>query len=43
MDSQYGWAAHLRRTRHIGDFSDWMDPARYDEAFQRLLRGLQAG
>ena len=43
MDSQYGWAAHLRRTRHIGDFRDWTDSARYDEALQRLLRDLQTG
>ena len=43
MESQYGWAAHLRRTRHIGDFSGWTDPTRYTEAFERLLRDLQAG
>ena len=42
LDAQYGWAAHLRRTRHIGDFSDWDNPARYDEALQRLLRDLTA-
>ena len=36
------WAAKLRRQRHIGDFRDWTDPVRYDEAFQRLLKDLRA-
>ena len=43
LESQYGWAAHLRRTRHIGDFRGWTDPKQYDEALERLLRDLQAG
>ena len=42
MDSQYGWAAHLRRTRHIGDFSGWTDRAKYSTAFKRLLKDLRA-
>ena len=42
MDSQYGWAAHLRRTRHIGGFTDWNDDDKYDAAFQRLLKDLRA-
>ena len=42
MDSQYGWAAHLRRTRHIGDFSGWNDRDKYNTAFERLLCDLRA-
>lgn len=37
-----GWAAEIRRTRHIGDFRDWPDPVRYEAALQRLLRDLAA-
>ena len=40
--TQQAWAAKLRRERHIGDFRDWTDPKKYNEAFQRLLRNLQA-
>lgn len=36
------WAAHLRRTRHIGDFSNWKDHDSYSKAFERLLRDLKA-
>ena len=43
MDSQYGWAALLRRTRHIGDFTDWTDDDKYNTAFERLLKDLRAG
>jgi len=34
-------AAHIRRTRHIGDFCDWKDHDAYQEAFARLLRDLE--
>lgn len=37
-----GWAAGIRRTRHIGDFRWWEDDARYQKAFERLLRDLRA-
>ena len=37
------WAAKFRRQRHIGDFRDWTDPAKYKRAFEGLLRDLQAG
>jgi hypothetical protein len=37
-----GWAALIRRTRHVGDFRDWRDPTKYKKAFARLLRDLQA-
>jgi CheY-like chemotaxis protein len=36
-----GWAAALRRTRHIGDFSSWHNPEKYDFALARLLRDLE--
>ncbi len=35
-----GWAAHIRRTRHIGNFSTWQDAAAYQRALKRLLRDL---
>lgn len=41
MQSEKGWAAHIKRTRHIGDFSHWKDHDSYKEAFQRLLRDLK--
>lgn len=36
------WAADIRRTRHIGDFSGWHDGEAYEEAFNRLLHDLKA-
>ena len=42
MESQYGWAAHLRRTRLIGDFCGWNDRDKYSAAFERLLKDLRA-
>jgi hypothetical protein len=42
MDSDKAWAAKIRRTRHIGDFSNMKDLASYQLAFQRLLRDLKA-
>ena len=42
-DSQTGWAAHIRRTRHIGNFSSWKDHDQYQNAFKRLLRDLKSG
>ncbi len=40
-ETQEAWAAHIRRTRHIGDFSEWPDPEAYQRALKRLLRDLQ--
>ena len=37
-----GWAADIRRTRHIGDFSRWGDNDAYRVSFRRLLRNLRA-
>jgi uncharacterized protein YjbI with pentapeptide repeats len=42
MQSAVGWAADIRRQRHIGDFRQWKDHDTYQKAFQRLLRDLKA-
>lgn len=42
MQTSTAWAAKLRRTRHIGDFTHWTDSQAYQEAFRRLLRDLEA-
>jgi hypothetical protein len=38
-----GWK-HARKAdvvkKHIGDFRDWQDEAKYKKAFERLLRAL---
>ena len=41
MDSEFGWAADIRRSRHIGDFTKWQDSAKYKKSFARLLRDLR--
>lgn len=41
MHTTQSWAAKLRRTRHIGDFTRWTDPQEYQKAFERLLRDLK--
>lgn len=43
MDSDKAWAATVRRTRHVGDFTHWKDHDSYRKAFDRLLRDLKAG
>ena len=42
METDQAWAADIRRTRHIGDFTRWKDHDAYQQAFQRLLRDLKA-
>jgi hypothetical protein len=42
MQSQVGWAAYLKDTRHIGNFTKREQPEEYQKAFQRLLRDLKA-
>lgn len=42
MKTDQAWAAELRRTRNIGDFSKWKEHDAYQKAFDRLLRDLQA-
>jgi hypothetical protein len=41
MQTDQAWAADIRRTRHIGDFSQWQDEAAYQKALERLLRDLE--
>lgn len=40
FDLKVGWAAHIQRTRNIGDFRNWQDPERYQKSLQRVLRDL---
>ena len=42
MDTDKAWAAKLRRSCHIGDFTNWKDHDSYQKAFDRLLRDLKA-
>jgi hypothetical protein len=42
MKTDRAWAADIRRTRHIGDFTDWKDQDAFQVAFDRLLRDLKA-
>jgi hypothetical protein len=42
MDTDKAWAAKLKRSRHIGDFTMWKDHDSYQKAFDRLLRDLKA-
>ena len=43
MDTDEAWAADIRRTRNIGDFTDWKNQDSYKKSFERLLRDLKAG
>ena len=36
------WAVSLRDQRHIGDFTAWAEPERYQQVLERLLRDLKA-
>ena len=42
MNVKTGWPADVRRTRHVGDFTNWKDHDSYRRAFDRLLRDLKA-
>ena len=42
MDTDKAWASKLRRSRHIGDFTQWKDHDAYQKAFDRLMRDLKA-
>jgi hypothetical protein len=42
MESSAAWAASIRRTRHIGDFTKWKDHDEYQKSLARLVRDLQA-
>jgi len=36
------WAANIRRTRHMGDFTNWKNHGDYQKGLNRLLRDLKA-
>lgn len=42
METDQAWAADIRRTRHIGDFTRWKDHDAYQKASDRLLCDLKA-
>jgi len=42
MDTDKAWASKLRRSRHIGDFTQWKEHDAYQKAFERLMRDLKA-
>jgi uncharacterized protein YjbI with pentapeptide repeats len=42
MESSTAWAAHIKNTRHIGDFTKWKNHDDYQRAFTRLLRDLKS-
>lgn len=42
MQSTKNWAAHLRRSRYIGNFTRWTDHQEYHQAFERLLRDIKS-
>jgi uncharacterized protein YjbI with pentapeptide repeats len=42
MDTNEAWAADIRRTRHIADFTRWDRHREYIKAIERLLRDLKA-
>jgi hypothetical protein len=42
MRTTQAWAAEIRRTRHIGDFTQWKSHNQFEMVFARLLRDLKA-
>jgi hypothetical protein len=42
MDTDKAWAAKLKRSRHIGDFTQWKNHDAFQNAFDRLMRDLKA-
>jgi hypothetical protein len=41
MESDSGWSGSIKRSRHIGDFTQWKEHDAYQESFERLLRDLK--
>ena len=41
MESKTGWAADIRRSRHVGNFCNWKSHDEYQKGLERLLRDLQ--
>ncbi len=42
LNAKGGWAEAVRRSRTIGDFSNWKNPIDYEDAFEKLLGDLKA-
>jgi hypothetical protein len=42
METGQAWAADIRRTRYMGDFSRWKEHDPYTKAFDQLRRDLRA-
>ncbi len=42
MNTSMGWAASIRRQRHVADFSHWDRQGQYDSALELLLQHLAA-
>ncbi len=43
MQTDRAWAADIRRTRHIGDFTHWKEYDAYQAMLERLLHSLKTG
>lgn len=43
FETEIAWAAHLRRTRHIADFSGWTSEKHYEVALRKLVATLKEG
>jgi hypothetical protein len=41
LGTESGWAADIRRSKNIGDFTGWKQPRHYKTALQRLFRDLR--
>jgi uncharacterized protein YjbI with pentapeptide repeats len=41
LNTDQAWATHIRRTRHIGNFTGWKAHDSYQKAFTQLLGDLQ--
>lgn len=41
MEMKKGWAADIKRTRHIGDFKNWKDHDSFKKSFSKLLDDLK--
>ena len=40
-NSKIAWTKKIKRTRHIGDFTNWKNENNYEVVFQKLLRALR--
>ena len=41
MKNKTGWAADIRRSRHIGDFCNWKNHDKYQKGLEKLLHDLE--